>query len=121
MEYHYSVGSWLKAGRPHDEPFLIVRESIRDTANFNESAVLLVVENLCTLIIDSLTLHRDETEGSGYHIEPVPPILHSTWSFNYRGFTFSVYAEPSILGPSRVRISVGAIATILSDKEVVNL
>ena len=89
-----------------------------DTVSVTESTTLSMVEVLCTLIIWGLAHHRHEAGGSGYRIEPVPPVLRSTWSFNYKGFTFSVYAEPSIYpDPSKVRLSVGAIATILSEKE----
>lgn len=114
-DYYNSVNEWLEAGSPLGEPFLIMREHTMSIEDIDEGSTLIMLRALCTLIVRSLARYRDELGGSGYHIEPASSVFQDTWSFDYENETFGVCAEPAVISDRpRARISVGAIATILS-------
>jgi len=114
-EYYSSVNEWLEAGSPLDKPFLIVREETIRAGDFNETYVLSLLNGLATLIIHNLARYCNELGGSGYHIEPAPSMFNAR-TFDYEGETFGVAIELPIIRATRAsaRLSVGAIATILS-------
>jgi hypothetical protein len=113
---YYSVLDWLEAGSPLDESFLIVRESVVNTQNFDEDMALLALSGLAALIIHAVTGYRDDTGGSSYHIDSAPSVINDAWSFEYQGFTFSVQTESSLTpGTPLVQISMGAVVTICGE------
>ena len=114
-EYYSTVNEWLEAGSPLDKSFLIVREETIRVENFNKACVLGLLKGLATLIVHNLADYCNRLGGSGYRIEPAPSMFNAR-TFNHEGKTFGVEVGLPIIHTAQaaVRLSVGAIATILS-------